>query len=98
MGYSARPEFNGLPDRVTIERLDQYIERQNARLAELSLILAEIDLMRKNQRQFFQYKLDRFKTQSIRLEKKVDEALAKLKREKFIPDPEEPGKQREIFG
>lgn len=54
--------------------------------------------MRKNQRQFFQYKLDRFKTQSIRLEKKVDEALAKLKRERFIPDPEEPGKQREIFG
>lgn len=98
MGYSARPEFKGLPDRVSIELLDAYIEKQTARLADLARILAEVDLMRTNQKKFFQYKLEKYKMQSIRHEKRIDEELAKLKREKFIPDPEEPGKQRDIFG
>lgn len=98
MAYSARPEFYGLPDRVTIERLDSYIDRQTAMLAELSKILAEADLMRNLQRRYFQYRIEKYKSQAIRLEQRLDQALAKLKREKFIPDLEEPGKQREIFG
>lgn len=98
MPYSADPKFAGAPERVIIAGLDDYIEQLTGRLAEVALVLQEADRMRQNQRQYFTYKLDKYLKQSKRHEQTLDAMLAKLKREKFIEDPDKPGKQTDLFG
>lgn len=87
-------------DRQIIQDHEASIKALRERLADLALIMQEVDKMRKTQRDYFRSGASKVALRIAKAsEQRVDTFIARLKQERFIEDPSDqrPPTQKDLF-